>query len=498
VTTDFAGNNDWAYAVAIQGDGKIVAAGRADLPGYDFALVRYNIDGSPDTTFSGDGKITTDFAGSTDGARAVAIQADGKIIAAGLTWPSTNYDFALARYNIDGSLDGTFGGDGRVTTDFAGGPDQAFAVAVQGDGKIVTAGLARSASTDFALARYNSDGSLDPTFDGDGLVTTDFSGAEDQANAFAIQADGKIVTAGHAVVAGTNEFALARYNTDASLDPTFSGDGRVTTGFAPPFVEATAVAIQEDGRIVTVGFAGSFDFALARHNTDGSLDATFSGDGTVTTSFFGGSDRAFGMAIQGDGKIVVAGDASPPHLAGDFALARYNSDGSLDAGFGGDGRVTIDFAGNNDEALAMAIQADGKILAAGLADVSGNQDDFALARHDPDGGSPTCAGKRATTIGTRGADILTGTSQKDVIMGLGGRDLIRTDGGSDIVCAGPGNDRVAGGRGNDRVLGGRGNDRLLGGPGADRLIGGLGRDRLIGGAGSDQLLGGPGKDSQQQ
>src|SRR5918999_1292608 len=229
--------------------------------------------GDLDPTFDGDGKVTTDVAGSFDQAFGMAIQGDGKIVAAGVAVVSGADDFALARYNSDGSLDITFDGDGKVTTDF--GSDQAFAVAIQGDGKIVAAGGAFvSNNQDFALARYNTDGSLDTTFDGDGKVTTDLAGGTDQAYAVAIQG-GKIVVTGGAVVSGGEDFALARYNTDGALDTTFSGDGRVNTDFGSANEQARGVAIQGDGKIVVAGFAfvsGANDFALARYQSQGTAD----------------------------------------------------------------------------------------------------------------------------------------------------------------------------------------------------------------------------------
>jgi uncharacterized delta-60 repeat protein len=386
VTTDFAGDFDDVGGVAIQGDGKIVVAGGATVSGvfdFDFALARYNVDGSLDTTFDGDGKVTTDFAGDFHQARAVAIQGDGKIVAVGnasaLGFPA---DFALARYNADGSLDTTFDGDGKVTTDFAGDFDVAEGVAIQGDGKIVAAGLAFvSGNNDFALARYNPDGSLDTTFDGDGKVTTNFFAGYSEAHSVAMQGDGKIVAVGNASALGF-DFALARYNADGSLDATFDSDGRVTTDIASDsFDGAEGVAIQGNGKIVAAGLASlpeAADFALARYNADGSLDPTFDGDGKVTTDFAGGADVAYSVAIQTMGRIVAAGYAQLG--TDDFALARYRTNGSLDPTFSGDGKVTTDFAGDFDEARAVAIQANGRIVAAGVAFVTGNGD-FALARY---------------------------------------------------------------------------------------------------------------------
>jgi uncharacterized delta-60 repeat protein len=383
VTTDFGSERDHALGVAIQGDGKIVAAGRAIVAGNDdFALTRYNTDGSLDTTFDGDGKVTTDFAGELDRAFGIAIQEDGKLVAAGGGFFAGTLDFALTRYNPDGSLDPTFGGDGKVTTDFAGSSDQATGMAIQVNGKIVAAGRAMVAGTsDFALTRYNADGSLDPTFGGDGKVTTDF-GAFDEALAIAIQGDGRIVAVGYTNVSGNDDFALTRFNTDGSLDTTFDGDGKVTTAFTGSVEEAFGVAVQGNGRIVAVGFAvisGASYFALVRYAADGSLDTTFDGDGKVTTDFGGGLNEALGIAIQGDGRILAAGHAL---VSGndDFGLARYNPDGSLDTTFGGDGKVTTDFAGDFDEARAVAVQANGRMVAAGFTAVSGN-DDFALARY---------------------------------------------------------------------------------------------------------------------
>jgi uncharacterized delta-60 repeat protein len=230
----------------------------------DFVVARYNANGTLDTSFSGDGKQTTKL-GVTTG---VAIQGDGKIIAVGSGGPDSD-DFALARYNPNGSLDTSFSGDGKQLTDF-GGLDAANAVALQG-GKIVLAGsgsLGGTGGDDFALARYKPNGSLDATFSGDGKQTTDF-GSADAANAVALQADGKIVAAGRG--AGEGDFALARYRANGSLDTTFSADGQQTTNFGFPtqIGGASGVALQGDGKIVAVGVgtgaSQTDDFALARY-----------------------------------------------------------------------------------------------------------------------------------------------------------------------------------------------------------------------------------------
>ena len=251
----------------------------------------------------------------------MAIQGDGKIVAVGFAGATTaTRDFALARYNTDGSLDASFSGDGRETTDFADA-DEANGVALQPDGKIVAVGVAGGVDSfgsngDFALARYNTDGSLDTSFSGDGKQTTSLGGS-DFATGVAIQGDGKVVAVGFTHEFGSAEgFALARYNADGSLDTSFSGDGRQTTVFAGSG-GANEVAIQADGKIVVVGSAPG-GFALARYNTNGSLDTSFSGDGKQTTGFAG---AAHGVVLQAGGKIVAVGDSG-----GNFALARYNTE----------------------------------------------------------------------------------------------------------------------------------------------------------------------------
>jgi uncharacterized delta-60 repeat protein len=287
--------------------------------------------------------------------------------------------FALARYNSDGWLDTGFSGDGRQTTTFGSAFVSAWAnaVAIHGNGKIVAVG-GMGGARDFALARYNPNGSLDTSFSGDGRQTTDF-GADDEARGVAIQADAKIVAVGR----GRGDFATARYNPNGSLDPTFSGDGKQATDFGS-IDEAHGIAIQADGKIIAAGLGGGGatgnDFALARYNPNGSLDLAFSNDGKLRTDFgFGAVDGANGVALQSSGRIVAAGFAGGGATGDDFALARYNPNGSLDPTFSGDGRRRTNF-GATDVARGVAVQADGKIIAAGRGRI-GVGDDFALARY---------------------------------------------------------------------------------------------------------------------
>jgi uncharacterized delta-60 repeat protein/uncharacterized repeat protein (TIGR01451 family) len=251
VITDL-GDNEWGSAVAIQSDGKIVAVGGTDG---DFAISRYEGDGSLDSTFGVSGTVTTDFGGFDYG-QAVAIQSDGKIVAVG----GADGDFAIARYEDDGSLDSTFGINGIKTT-YSGGPDGGNAVAIQSDGRIVVAG---DAGGDFGVVRYNDEGDLDSTFGIGGVVKTDF-GASDGASAIGIQTDGKIVVAGTIddPYSTDSDMGVVRYNSDGNLDSTFGISGMVTTDLGGSDA-GRAVAIQSDGKIVVVGNAGE-DFGVARY-----------------------------------------------------------------------------------------------------------------------------------------------------------------------------------------------------------------------------------------
>jgi uncharacterized delta-60 repeat protein len=372
--TNFTRGIDHAYAVAIQSDGKIVAVGRSDHG--TFALVRYATDGTLDPTFGRSGKTTTNLTRGFDVATAVVLQTDGKIVVAGQAGRRFDIRFGLARYNADGALDPSFSDDGKLVTNFTPGTDFAWDVTLEADGKIVAAGFAAAGSGGkFALARYNADGSLDDTFSGDGQLTTNLSARPDSATAVAIQSDAKIVVAGAAnigsISSGDSFFALARYNSDGTLDSTFAGDGTAVTNFTPRPDHASDLVLQPDGKIVATGRAAG-RFGVARYNGDGTLDSTFGGDGRVTINFTKDWDFAEGIALQADGKIVVVGDAA--NLK--FAVARLNSDGMLDVAFGGDGKVTTDFAPTVDFARDVSLQADGKIVVVG-----GTGGRFAVARY---------------------------------------------------------------------------------------------------------------------
>ncbi len=399
VLTDF---NTGALAsdMALQPDGKIVAAGLGIHAGggTDFALARYNGDGTLDPTFDGDGKLTTVF-GNTPEDRAVglALQPDGKIVAAGrdgeVVRGAWTQDFALARYNPNGSLDASFGGrksTGKVTTDFSdfkalNSSDEAHDAVIQPDGKIVAAGGRYSGP---ALARYLPDGRLDLTFGNGGKVTT----GPRYVVALTLHPATDPMSPGKIVVAG--ETFVARYNPNGTLDTAFGNNGTVI----PPIQasqrhpvtsqpKTIAVAVQADGKIVVAGSSGTA-FGLTRLNPDGSVDVSFGTAGVVTTSFGrAGDDGARAVFVQPDGKIVAAGWSVGTDQ--DFAVARYNPDGSLDTTFNPTRplpgtAVTAIPGSSDDEGNAVVVQPDGKIVAAGSALVASRRA-FALVRYYADG-----------------------------------------------------------------------------------------------------------------
>jgi len=345
--------------------------------------------GTPDPEFGTNGIVITDLGSTSEVGRSLAIQPDGKIVVIGETGTGMyDYDFALVRYNTNGSFDNSFGTGGIVITDFNSTDDEARSVILQPDGKIVVAGYSYNLTGEkvFALARYNTNGTLDNTFSGDGKLTV-YLNNDDEAQAVTIQNNGKIVIAGTTYDGSQQEFALLRFNTDGSTDNSFGTGGTVTTSFGGDFSVAMSLAIQPDGKIVVTGYAGNgiaSDFALARYNPDGTLDNSFSSDGMLTTDFGTDYDYAYSMDIQPNGKILVAGHCYDGISSPDFALAQYNPDGSPDNSFGGNGKVITSVTPNIDEAYSIVHQPDGKIVVAGRTD-DGVNSGFVLARYLPAG-----------------------------------------------------------------------------------------------------------------
>lgn len=378
--------------------------------------------GDLDPSFGVGGLVTTtEFSEGLGSAGAIAMQPDGKIVVAGYLWSDPEEEFAVARFDVDGSLDPTFAGDGTASTIFRTGDacyEQARAVLVQSDGKIVAVGVSSckrpgpdmGGDALFALARYNVDGTPDGTFGDDGTVMTSFGDPADcytHAEAAALQPDGKIVVAGEASCPQDgidDRFAIARYDTDGALDRSFSDDGMVMTNFTRQRDKLTDVEVQPDGKIVAGGTAAYWMVetdvlesraALARYNPDGTLDSTFGRDGKVTTSFHSrrcpGSNESYDLEIQPDGRIVQGGNAACAASAGDpphprWALSRYRPNGTLDRTFGRNGRVVTIFSDTtwgDGMGGGIAIQANGKIVAAGSTARHASR--FMLVRYRADG-----------------------------------------------------------------------------------------------------------------
>jgi len=388
-------------AIAVQNDGKIVVAGVSywGASADRFAVARFNSDGTPDNTFSGDGFVSTVLSSNDDIARDVLIQTDGKIVVAGSAGPGANTDFAILRYLSNGDLDTTFDGDGVAITSISAGYDSCYAVTLQPDGKIIAVGSIAQGVVDYGIVRYNSDGSLDTSFGGGGKVTTDLGGHYDNALGVALAADGKIVVAGYSYQSPWPVFSAARYKPDGTLDTSFSNDGIVLTHiFSASSDTGSDVVVQPDGKVIVIGYSGGGGSILSavRYSIDGSLDTTFGGDGIVNRDFRD-QDEMYSGNLQPDGKLVIAGFAKNDFALGDAAVYRFNADGTEDNTFNGNGLALSDQGISNSGAEAIAIQADGKIVSAGAV-FNGTSSDFAITRHLPNGSIDTTFGNNGVTL----------------------------------------------------------------------------------------------------
>jgi uncharacterized delta-60 repeat protein len=391
VAVDF-GANDVGEAVAVQPDGKIVVAGTRDPSANtsDFLVARYNPDGSLDATFGTAGRTTLSLTGR-DTCTAIALQADGKIVLAGITGTGGVTDFAVARLNANGTPDLAFGGSstGWRAIDF-GQSDAAAAVVIQPDGSIVLAGTSTNDidASSFALARLTSAGAFDTTFDGDGKATFTTGLGFCRGSSLALQPDGKLVVAGDSGVPNDptkGVMAVLRLTNTGGIDTTFDTDGWQTVAFGTDYATTGKLLLQGDGKVVLVGgvdYPRSADFVVARLTAAGALDTTFSGDGKATYLFAGADTfgTAIAVAQQKDGKLVVAGTTTRGVNAGasEFGVLRLLADGTLDATFSGDGKQTVAI-GTNAVAYGAVVQDSGKILLAGYA-TAGTDTNLALAR----------------------------------------------------------------------------------------------------------------------
>jgi uncharacterized delta-60 repeat protein len=366
-----------ARAIVVQPDGKILLAGScAGSVNDDFCVLRLNSNGTPDTTFGSGGKVVESVGTSFDYAHAMALQPDGKILLVGECYNDKSYDFCAIRLSPTGTLDASFDGDGRRVLPIATNNDIAYAVAVQTDGKIVLGGECNNGDPDFCVVRLNTNGSTDTTFGG-GVVTLTIPNRSEVVRALAIQPDGKIVLAGDCSNGSNNDFCIVRLNTNGTPDNAFGMSSASTSDIGGGNDRATALAIQPDGKIVAAGFcrgATNIDFCALRVNSDGSPDPTFGSDGNVIVAVGSNDDFGNAIALQADGKIVLTGECF--NADEDVCTLRLNSDGGVYASFSADGQVVESFgSASSDSGRAVAIQPDGKIVVAGRC--SG---DFCAAR----------------------------------------------------------------------------------------------------------------------
>ena len=362
----------YAFAMAVQPDGKVVTVGRTSTPatGRDIAITRHLRDGTLDTSFGNGGTVVTAIAPGlgADEARAVLIQPDGKIVVGGYSDASgTDMDFLVVRYNADGTLDTTFGDGGKTVTNIGDGTDIVFTLARQPDGKIVAGGSAAFSQTtgqDFALIRYNTDGSLDAGFGVGGKVTTAINtfGASELIYAIVLQPiDGetRIVAVG-----GEGTFIAARYTSTGLLDAGFGDGGKIRALFPSNIGSAESVTLTEDNKIVIAGHIGH-EFSLVQLKTDGSLDTEFGTEGRVVTPVSSINwDEATAVVRQADGKLLVGGwvyegSGTNPN----FAVLRYNADGTNDTTFGTGGQAITSVAPNagRDSGRALSLQVDERV-----------------------------------------------------------------------------------------------------------------------------------------
>jgi uncharacterized delta-60 repeat protein len=388
--------------VILQPDGRFVVVGNSSS---DIALLRYNADGLLDTGFGAGGIVTTPVGNHARG-HGLALQPDGKLVVTGHVSGGGSQDIALLRYNADGSLDTGFGGGDGIVTVPVGYVGGYYSMVLQPDGKLVVTGQVYDANGRIALLRYNADGSLDTSFGGGGIVTSPV-GYYISGYSLALRPDGKFLVTGSDNSSGIGGgLALLRYNADGSLDTSFGGgDGIVSTRLSSYSYHDSglSVILQPDGRLVAMGEAcyegmpaGDCLIVLLRYNADGLLDTSFGGgDGILFNDSGYISYRGNSVALQPDGKLVVTRETDAYSSSSEIALQRYNTDGSLDTGFGGgDGFVTTTMAvggvfccGNR-----AALQPDGRLVVAG-SNRNSNSSEIALLRYNADGSFDPTFGK---------------------------------------------------------------------------------------------------------
>ena len=374
--------SDAAMGMAIQPNGRIVVVGTTQQDTQkSWALARFMPDGTLDASFGNGGQVVTTLGTTDDDAMAVALQPNGQIVVVGSTWANgPGYRLAVARYNPDGSLDTGFGTNGfQVTTTTNGG--RLLCVAIRDDGYIIAGGVQLGGTADekFLVARYTPDGEPDPSFDGEGFAMIDITPDDDAASDIALEPGGGILIAGYCGVGTDAGMVLVRLAADGSLDPSLGGDGIVIQQLSTDHDAAYTVLRQPaDGKILVGGvttFLPMVFIVVARYNTDGTLDTSFAGDG-IYQSPHPGLNFPGNMVLAPDGRIVIGGT-----WATNFLVAVVNPDGTADTGFDDDGVVTTSF-GQNAYGNDLALDADGKAVLVGFSGQGApNANDFVVLRY---------------------------------------------------------------------------------------------------------------------
>lgn len=386
-------NGGAGHGEAIDSRGRIVVAGSTEASTGKVAVARYLPNGKLDSSFGKDGLAIFRFSSGWSTGEAVAIDSNNRVVVVGQNRPpgSRARDIGVARLTGRGKLDPSFSGDGREVTHVGGeiSKDEADSVAIDSAGRIIAAGSSKigGQTPDFTLVRYRANGTLDPSFSGDGVARTSFGATGDLVHSVAIDSAGRIVAAGWAFATGPGyRGAVARYRPDGSLDPTFSGDGKTILGSSGAGNELKLYGVAIDGlnRTVAAGYVfvdGTTHFAVVRLRPNGSLDTSFGGGDGMAINF--PKAGASSVAIDPDGRIVVAGHVQPVSAGPEhFAIARYTPGGEPDTSFSGDGTVTtsVGKASQISVASAVAIDSLGRIVAAGQGS-EGQGFEFALARY---------------------------------------------------------------------------------------------------------------------
>lgn len=344
-----------------------------------------------DPGFGTDGVVNTSLDPGYDGAYAMALQPDGRIVITGTAGSVGDLQVLVARYNSDGTLDATFDEDGINTFDIAG-DDYGYAIALQPDGKILVAGTSKTGSnTDIIVLRLDAQGQLDASFGPDGLRVLDGSSNNDKANAIAVRPDGRILVAGNAALDGKECMLLAQFDADGTLDPDFGASGILKLLVGTDNCQANALVLLDDGRCVVGGSsftddATRYDMAVCRVLADGTLDGSFSDDGKVVVPVSADSDKGYALAVRPDGHVLIGGVRNETSSSqATVVVAQLDADGTPDASFGTDGIASLFAGGFPSRAEDILLQPDGKVLVCGTASPAATQRDAYLCRLEADG-----------------------------------------------------------------------------------------------------------------